>query len=130
VRKVIKGKRPPDARIEAMQLLGQWTSLGQAHVLLGGGCSCGLAAGSLRLEEFEQQILDFLHDKYRAAGNDAVTQLLRQRAGYAPAKSGSVSALLRSIAAQPADEQAGEWLPVLADLKRTLDSFDELHRSR
>ena len=61
MRKVIKGKRPPDARIEAMQLLGQWTSLGQAHVLLGGGCSCGLAAGSLRLEEFEQQILDFLH---------------------------------------------------------------------
>ena len=114
-----------------MQLLGQWTSLGQAHVLLGGGCSCGLAAaGSLRLEEFEQQILDFLHDKYRTAGNEAVTRLLRERAGYAPAKSGSVAALLRAIAAGPADERAGESLPVLADLKRTLDSFDELHRSR
>ena len=113
-----------------MQLLGQWTSLGQAHVLLGGGCSCGLAVGSLRLEEFEQQILDFLHDKYRAAGNDAVTQLLRERAGYAPAKSGSVAALLRSVATEPASRGAVEWLPLLADLKRTLDSFDELHRSR
>src|SRR5437763_254427 len=115
VRKVIKGKRPPDARIEALQLLGQWTSLGQAHLLLGGSCSCGLAGGSLRLEEFEQQILDFVHEKYRAAGNAAVTQLLRERAGYAPAKSGSVSALLRSIAAEPASRAAGEWLPVLAD---------------
>ena len=111
-----------------MQLLGQWTSLGQAHVLLGGGCSCGLAAGSLWLEEFEQQILDFLDDKYRASGNEAVTQLLRERAGYAPAKSGSVAALLRSIAA--AGDPTRAWLPVLADLKRTLDSFDELHRSR
>ena len=113
-----------------MQLLGQWTNLGQAHVLLGGSCSCGLGAGSLRLEEFEQQILDFLHDKYRAAGKEAVTELLRERAGYAPAKSGSVPALLRSIAAQPAGEQASDWLALLADLKRTLDSFDELHRSR
>jgi hypothetical protein len=130
VRKVIKGKRPSDARIEAMQLLGQWTSLGQAHVLLGGGCSCGLAAGSLRLDEFEQQILDFLHDKYRASGNEAVTQQLRERAGYAPAKSGSVAALLRSIGAETAGDRASEWLAVLADLKRTLDSFDELHRSR
>jgi len=113
-----------------MQLLGQWTSLGQAHVLLGGGCSCGLAAGSLRLEEFEQQILDFLHDKYRASGSGTVTDLLRERAGYAPAKSGSVAALLRAIAGEPAGERTGEWLPLLADLKRTLDSFDELHRSR
>ena len=113
-----------------MQLLGQWTSLGQAHVLLGGGCSCGLAAGSLRLEEFEQQILDFLHDKHRAAGNEVITHLLRERAGYAPAKSGSVAALLRSVATEPASRGADEWLPLLADLKRTLDSFDELHRSR
>ena len=113
-----------------MQLLGQWTSLGQAHVLLGSGCSCGLAAGSLRLEEFEQQILDFLHDKYRAAGKGTVTHLLRERAGYAPAKSGSIAALLRAIAGEAAGERAGEWLAVLADLKRTLDSFDELHRSR
>ena len=113
-----------------MQLLGQWTSLGQAHVLLGGGCSCGLAAGSLRLEEFEQQILDFLHDKYRASGNEAVTELLRERGGYAPSKSGSVAALLRSMAAASAGDPTREWLPVLADLKRTLDSFDELHRSR
>ena len=113
-----------------MQLLGQWTSLGQAHVLLGAGCSCGLAAGSLRLEEFEQQILDFLHDKHAAAGNEAVTQLLRERAGYEPAKSGSVAALLRSIASQPAGEHTSDWLALLADLKRTLDSFDELHRSR
>lgn len=109
-----------------MQLLGQWTGLGQSHVLLGGGCSCGLAAGSLAVGDFEQQILDFLHTKYATSGNDAAARLVREAADYELAKSGSLSALLRAIAANPPSEAP----TVLADLKRTLDSFDEMHRSR
>ena len=111
--KGIKRRPARDARIEALQLLGRWGSLGQAHVLIGAGCSCGLAGGSLRVEEFEQQILEYLAGRHGTA-RDA----------------GSLGALLRSIATQPAGGEPGEHLSLLDDLKRTLDSFDELHRTR
>jgi hypothetical protein len=112
VPKVSKRKPARDARIEALQLLGQWTSLGRAHVLIGGGCSCGIAGASVRVEDFEQQILDYLRGKYAQA-----------------AQWQSVGALLDSIAQASAADPA-QSLPLLADLKRTLDSFDELHRRR
>jgi hypothetical protein len=110
VPKSIKRKPARDARIEALQLLGKWTSLGQAHVLLGGSCSCGVAGASLRVEDFEQQILDYLAGKHPIG------------------HSGGVADLLRSIATQAASP--GPSLALLDDLKRTLDSFDELHRTR
>jgi len=82
-------------------------------VLIGAGCACG-AGGSLRVAEFEQQILDYLAGKHGAARNFD-----------------SLQALLRSIATQPpAGEDPGPGLSLLDDLKRTLDSFDELHRTR
>jgi hypothetical protein len=113
VRKTGKPKSKRDARLEAVQLLGKWTRLAQGHVLIGaGGCSCGLAAGSLRIEDFEQQILDYLRARYREAG-----------------KAERIATLLQSIA-QPAARDAGESLALLADLDRTLESFGELHRTR
>jgi hypothetical protein len=119
VPKVNKRKHVRDARIEALQLLGKWTSLAQGHVLVGGSCSCGFAGGNLQIVELEQQILDYLDGKYAAGGE-----------GYEPGSSGSLGALLRSIGAQPADTDPGRWLSLLDDLKRTLESFDELHRAR
>lgn len=114
MRKAGKAKPVRDARIEAVQLLGRWTRIAQGHVLIGGGgCSCGLTAGSLRVEDFEQQILDFLKGKHDVA-----------------AKSASVAELLRAIATQGASVDSGRALAVLADLDRTLESFDQLHRTR
>ena len=107
-----------NVRIEAAQLLGKWTSLAQGHVLMGGNCSCGLGAGSLRIEEFEQQILDYLDGKHA----------LRGLAGYERGKSGSLSALLRAVAKDAAQAQSAQWLSLLDDLNRTLQSFEEVHR--
>jgi len=99
--------------MEAVQLLGKWTRLTQGHVLIGGtGCSCGLAAANVRVQDFEQQILDYLGGKYATA-----------------AKVDSIAALLRVMAAQPVGGD-GQALALLADLDRTLESFDELHRAR
>ena len=95
---------------------------------MGGSCSCGVGAGSLRIEEFEQQILDYLEDKVAAGGNAAVTQALRERAGYERGRSGSLAALLASIAKDAAEAQSAGWLPLLDDLNRTLESFEEVHR--
>ena len=102
-----------------MQLLGKWTSLAQGHVLVGGNCSCGLGGGSLQIADFEQQILDYL--AARASAQQAPDGFI--------STAGSLGALLRTIAAQPARSDSGEWLPLLDDLKRTLESFDEQHRT-
>lgn len=106
-----KRDKARNARIEAAQLLGKWTSLSQGHVLMGGNCSCGLGGGSLQIGEFEQQILDYLDGKHA----------LRER--------GSLSALLRSITTSAGEADQEKWLSVLDDLKRTLESFEELHRA-
>jgi hypothetical protein len=118
VAKSNKRGKPRNVRIEAAQLLGKWTSLARGHVLMGGNCSCGVGAGSLRIEEFEQQILDYLDGKHA----------LRGHAGYEPGKSGSLSALLSSIAKDAAQAESARWLSLLDDLDRTLQSFEEAHR--
>lgn len=107
--KISKRKRARDPRIEAVHLLGKWTGLAQGHVLIGGNCSCGFAASNLQVGDFEEQILDYLNGRYPAA-----------------AKSGSIADLLRGIATEP----TADSLALLSDLDRTLESFDELHRTR
>ena len=107
-------------RFEAAQLLGKWTSLARGHVVMGGNCSCGVGGASVRVEEFEQQILDYLESAFGRGGNAAIGEAIR--------KSGSVGALLRSITAD-ASTRSAEWLPVLDAVNRTLESFEQAHRT-
>jgi len=107
------------AAIEATRLLGKWTKLAQGHVMFASGCSCGVGGG-VRLQDFEQQILDYLHAKHGAAAFE--------HTGYREGETGSVTVLLRAIATQGAGD--GGHRALLADLERSLDSFDELHRAR
>jgi hypothetical protein len=104
-----RAKRGISAAVEATRLLGKWTRLAQGHVMFGAGCSCGLGVPGLRLADFEPQILDYLKTKHGAGG-------------FA-----DVPGLLRSIVKEGAGK---ERLALLADLSRSLDSFDELHRGR
>jgi len=97
------------AALEATRLLGRWTKLAQGHVMFGAGCSCGAGFGNLQLADFEPQILDYLKTKHGVGG-------------YA-----GVPDLLRSIVKE---SEGTERLALLADLERSLDSFDELHRGR
>ena len=121
-----KRAKERNVRIEAAQLLGKWTSLARGHVVMGGNCSCGLGSPSLQVQEFEEQILDYLHSAY-GARDACIARGLRERAGFEPGKGGSLSALLRSIAAD-AQPQSPEWLSVMDGLKRTLESFEQAHR--
>jgi len=89
--------------------------------MFGSGCSCGVDVG-VRLQDFEQQILDYLHARHGAAA--------LERAGYKQGEAGSVTALLRAFATQGAVEPSAGRLALLADLERSIDSFDELHRGR
>ena len=98
--------------VEATRLLGKWTKLAQGHVMFGSGCSCGVGFANLRLADFEPQILEYLKTKHGVGGFSGVPDLLR------------------SIVKQSEGEKHGGQLALLADLARSLDSFDELHRGR
>ena len=100
----------PSAAFEATRLLGRWTRLAQGHVVFGSGCSCGAGFANLRLQDFEPQILDYLGTKHRVTGHATIADLLR------------------AIAAR--GKGSADSAQLLADLARSLDSFDELHRGR
>jgi hypothetical protein len=102
----------PSAAFEATRLLGRWTKLAQGHVVFGSGCSCGVGFANLRLQDFEPQILDYLRAKHGFTGHTAIADLLR------------------AVALQGPGKDAGAQLALLADLARSLESFDELHRGR
>jgi hypothetical protein len=102
-----RAKRGISAAVEATRLLGRWTKLAQGHVMFGAGCSCGAGLVNLRLADFEPQILDYLKARHGVGGFAGVADLLR------------------SIATTGEGRRE-----VLADLERSLDSFEELHRGR
>lgn len=105
----------PSAVFEATRLLGKWTRLAQGHVPLAMGCSCGAGFASIQVQDFEQDIFDFLRSRHPS---------------IAPLAGGKakVADLLRTMVRQPEDFQPGEQLPLLADLERIIDSFEQVHR--
>lgn len=99
----------PDPPVLALQLLGSWNRLANGHVALSAGCSCGVADSQLRVQDFEQDILDFLRGRHPVA-----------------LRADSIQALLTDLA-RHADDHAR---PVLADLARSIDSFETQHSGR
>ena len=83
----------------------------------------------LRLEDFEQDILDHLNATY--AGDADVLALLRDEAGYRVGEAGSMPALLGAVAGgRHAGASAAGVTALVADLARSIGSFDRLHRGR
>jgi len=93
----MKAKQPA---VEAMRLLGKWQRVSAGHVAFGAGCSCGAAAISVRVQDYEQDILSFLRGKHHF-------------------EAGSIGQLLKG---KPD-------LALMADLERSIDSFESVHRA-
>ena len=106
-----KAAAAPSPALLAMQLLGRWTKLSQGHVALSLGCSCGVGAPNLRVQDFEEQILEFLRGKH--GGN-----------------AGSIAELLTGIARAGDAAAAPQSLRLLADLERSVESFEQQHSGR
>ena len=51
-----------DYALQAGRLWDLWCALALRHVALGGACACGAGGISLRLEDFELDIVDYLQD--------------------------------------------------------------------
>jgi|SRR6185503_1119792 len=98
----MKAKQPA---VEAVRLLGKWQRVSSGHVAFGAGCSCGAAAISVRVQDYEQDILAFLQGRHGAQAD-------------------SIAGLLTKIARKGARAD----LPVMEDLERSLDSFESVHR--
>jgi hypothetical protein len=99
----------PKVAVAAMRLLGSWRRIAQGHVALATGCSCGVGVSNLRVQDFEQDILDFLCGKHGEA-------FRRQ----------SITDLLTDIA--HANDASAR--PLLKDLEGSIDSFEQQHSGR
>lgn len=95
--------------VQAMRLLGSWRRIAQGHVALSTGCSCGVGVSNLRVQDFEQDILDFLCHRHGETYRKA-----------------SIADLLTDIArANDARARA-----LLKDLEGSIDSFEQQHSGR
>jgi len=93
----------------ALRLLGAWRRIAQGHVALATGCSCGVGVSNLRVQDFEQDILEFLRGKH----GDGYSQK-------------TITDLLSDIA-RTNDAQARE---LLKDLEGSIESFEQQHSGR
>lgn len=109
---------------QAERLFELWSALALRHVALGGACACGAGGVSLRLEDFELDIVDYLQDAGERHEDAAVAAWFQARQQAAPG-SQPLRDLLDAVLAGTVPPSAAAWL--LPRLERTLRSFAELH---
>ncbi len=117
-----------DVSAAARQLLETWYRLAHSHVMTGASCSCGAHGIVLRLEDFEQDIGDYLRNEGEQHQRRDVVGLLEKRAMVEGRW--SLVGFLETLAdaAEPIDRNAAKF--VLDRLPRTVQSFEDLHRRR
>ena len=107
--------------LRAINLAGKWARVAQGHVALSGmACACGLGFVAIGVADFEQHLLDYLYTKHR---DSPQMNAVFTGSGYAEGASGSVTQLLRALAAAaPPTADA-----LLDDIERSIDSFETVH---
>ncbi|MBL8302040.1 MAG: hypothetical protein JNM26_04630 [Ideonella sp.] len=120
----------------ADRLLGLWSALSVQHVALGSSCACGTGGVSLRLDDFEIDIVDYLEDAGSRSGIPALVAFFEARResgrpmqfGRAAQRSRPLVDILERIHEGRVDDTVAEWL--LPRLERTIDSLAEQHGTR
>ena len=102
-----------DHALQAGRLWDLWCALALRHVALGGACACGAGGISLRLEDFELDIVDYLQDGGERCEQPEVAAWFRARG------------LLDALGSGEVPQAVAQW--ALARLERTLRSFAEVH---
>jgi hypothetical protein len=112
----------PTQRAES--LLRLWSELALRHVALGAACACGAGGISLRLDDFELDIVDYLDDAGRRSGIEAVAAYFVGLEAAGP-RTEPLRALLRDVGDGRVPPEVSDWM--LPRVERTLRSFAELH---
>jgi len=107
--------------LRAVNLAGKWARVAQGHVALSGmACTCGLGFVAIGVADFEQHLLDYLYGNHRTAPG---MEDLFAGSGYVEGRRGSVTQLLRTLAAAPPPTAEA----LLDDVERSIDSFETVH---
>lgn len=112
-------------------LLRLWEDLARQHVSMGGGCACGIGGVTVRLQDFEHDIADYLVAEAERLKQADVLALLLQHVQFDPPGEDEIVKVLRAMAGGEADAGSSPapevvlWL--LQRLERTLNSFAKLH---
>jgi len=126
---------PPSTSAQrAEQLIELWSRLAMQHVSLGGACGCGMGGVSLRLDDFELDIVDYLCDAGVRCGQADVApffvawqQRLEDGSGLG-GRQRPLRQLLDQMHQGQVPEPVLQWL--LPKLEHTLDSYAQLHGPR
>ena len=116
---------PPNSIAEAQRLLDVWERLSRTHVMAGGGCACGVGGVVVALEDFEQDIADYLHTEAGRLQRTDVAAFLE--AHGRKGELWSIPTLLTTLTGSNAQPHAAISSFVLERLGRTLLSFEKLH---
>lgn len=113
-----------DPAAQAALLWDLWCGLALRHVALGGACACGAGGISLRLEDFELDIVDYLQDGGERCEQPEVAHWFRARSGLEWGGQ-PLRGLLDVLGSDGVPAAVAQW--ALARLERTLRSFAEVH---
>lgn len=107
---------------QAAQLAALWQRLSAQHIAL--GCACAMSGISVRLEDFERDIADYLWAESQRLGETEVESFLLAQ-GPLATQAQAIRALLERLEADQAPEAVAQWL--LQRLEKTLTSYARLH---
>lgn len=111
-----------NTRAQAEYLSGLWHRLSAQHIAL--GCSCSMSGISVTLEDFEQDIADYLWAESERLGQAGVVAFLLAP-GPVAQQDRAIRQILRRIESGQADEVTADWL--LTRMTKTIESYAKLH---
>ena len=113
----------------ALELLDIWQRVSSRHVSLGTSCACGSGGVILQLQDFEQDIVDFVLGQAERNHRSDVIAYLKDNAFDVQSGLGSVELLLANLGTADDQTVAESDIPtfVLEKLGKTLRSFARLH---
>ena len=110
---------------QAERLLELWDRLGRTHMMAGGGCACGVGGVVVALEDFEQDIADYIDAEAERLDRADVRTILQENGRNGEAW--SIPNLLSHLSRPEASAAPEVAIFVLERLGRTLQSFEKLH---
>ena len=107
---------------QADRLADLWNRLSAQHIAL--GCSCSMSGLSVKLEDFEHDIADYLWAESERWDQAEVEAFLLVP-GPIASQDQAVRSLLHRLASGEASQAVADWL--LQRLTKTLESYAKLH---
>jgi len=107
----------------ATQLYGKWTRISRLHIGLGQGCICNMNSVTLQVNDFEQDITEYIINKH--SHNEHFNKWMDKHINVSQSTNGTVLEILKQIVISPLEKRLAQEL--LEDIDRTISSFEKLH---